>query len=75
MSKIEKLIETLPDDLWFDGEYYHFCIAKKETIIDNKKYCVTYCTNENKHLYSVVNSSLKVALEEMIEKLKEEGWL
>lgn len=74
MGRIEKLIESLPDELWFNGQYYYFNISKKQTVVGGREYCITYCTNKHKHLYSINDISLKIALEKITEKLLEEGW-
>ena len=49
-------------------------MTKKQTVVGWREYCITYCTNKHKHLYSINDISLKIALEKITEKLLEEGW-
>ena len=58
MGRIEKLIESLPDDQETNCSWL-------KRILHNLLY---------KHLYSINDISLKIALEKITEKLLEEGW-
>ena len=62
MGIIEKLIGSLPDDQETNCSWL------------NRIYCITYYTNKHKHLYSINDISLNIALEKITEKLLEEGW-
>ena len=56
MGRIEKLIESLPDDQETNCSWL-------------KRIFMTYYTNKHKHLYSINDISLNIALEKITEKL------